>query len=425
MSKKDDEKRKKATIAIVAAAVAMLAIGLAILMNNARHNAPKTVNKKAPIKTITPASQLVEQSWVAKAQKQIQQQQRLIQELRQKQKQQQQELERLRKEKLSNSLPKITNENKQSKTNPFPSYPPAPKINVNYKQPSRFSLNSNKEPVNNFPENPTIIGGIAEASPENIQNTQPKQTQNTQKTTKPNSVNPALKQTLSSPKGERAAKTNKPKQKPIVIPPGSFVKAVLLSGADVPTMGNGSVGPIPVIFRVVDMAQLPNFYKANLKSCFLVGQATGSLSAERAYIRVTKLSCVKNDGSPLVKSVQAYVTGVDGKVGLSGRVVSKQGALLARTLIAGFLKGVGEAFNESQTTISVSPLGETKSVAPDTHTILRYGIGGGVSKATEELAKFYMKMAKQMFPVIEINAGRKVDVVFLNEVKLTDSGVRR
>ena len=46
------------------------------------------------------------------------------------------------------------------------------------------------------------------------------------------------------------------------------------------------------------------------------------------------------------------------------------------------------------------------------------GIGGGVSKATEKLADFYMNMAKDMFPVIEIDSGRHATVILLSGVSL-------
>ena len=106
------------------------------------------------------------------------------------------------------------------------------------------------------------------------------------------------------------------------------------------------------------------------------------------------------------------ISGEDGKVGLRGEVVTKQGALLAKSLIAGFLTGIGEAFNQSQqytiaggtgTTTGVSDMGTSESI--------KYGAFGGASKAAEKLADFYLKMADQTAPVIEISAGRKVELI--------------
>jgi conjugal transfer pilus assembly protein TraB len=203
------------------------------------------------------------------------------------------------------------------------------------------------------------------------------------------------------------------------IPAGSFVKAVLLTGADIPTSSTGgTTGPLPVIFRITSLAQLPNSFKSNIKSCFVVGEATGSLASQRAYIKVTHLSCVTKKRQVISKGISGMVSGVDGNVGLSGKVVSKQGSMLARVLVAGFLQGVGQAFQTSQTNIMTSPLGSTQAVAPNTHTLLSYGVGGGVSQATQKLSSFYMKLANQMFPVIVIHAGRPVNIIFLQDVNL-------
>ena len=200
------------------------------------------------------------------------------------------------------------------------------------------------------------------------------------------------------------------------IPKGSFVKAVLLSGVDAPAGGKAMGNPHPVLLRITDRAILPNRWKADIKECFVLGSAYGDLSSERAYIRVESLSCVKEGGEAVEVQVKGFVTGEDGKVGLRGRVVTRQGQILARTLIAGFLEGVAKAFQYTSTNLLISPQGAVSTINPD--QAMQYGIVSGASEAAKKLADFYMKLANQMFPVIEINAGRKVDVVFLSEVKL-------
>lgn len=153
----------------------------------------------------------------------------------------------------------------------------------------------------------------------------------------------------------------------------------------------------------------------------MLGQATGSLSSGRAYIRLSKLSCVSKNGVAISKTITATAVGEDGKVGLAGKVVTKQGALLARVLVAGFLQGVGQAFQQSSENLSFSGLtGSTtqQPITPSGRELLSVGLGGGISQATQKLAQFYMNMANKMFPVIQINAGRKIDVMFLKGVYL-------
>ena len=201
----------------------------------------------------------------------------------------------------------------------------------------------------------------------------------------------------------------------VEIPAGSFVRAILLSGLDAPTGGKAQSMPYPVLLRVIDKSILPNKWQADIKDCFMVGEGIGELSSERVFIRVHTLSCVTESGKTYQKKIKAYVSGEDGKVGLKGMVVSKQGALLARTLLAGFLDGMAKAFTQQNTIVSVSPLGNTQTF--DTSQATQVAAFQGVGEATKKLADFYMKLVDQTFPVIEVNAGRKVDVVFLSEVK--------
>jgi conjugal transfer pilus assembly protein TraB len=202
------------------------------------------------------------------------------------------------------------------------------------------------------------------------------------------------------------------------IPSGTFVQAILLSGVDAPTGQQAKSEPHPVLLDLKDKAFLPNKWRDDIRECFVLGSAYGDISAERAYIRAEKFSCVRTDGTILERKVEGYVAGEDGKVGLAGTVVSKQGAMLARTLVAGFLEGVATAFNESNTNYDIGDEGVIKSF--DTSEAGGMAAFGGMSRAAERLSEFYMNMVNQMFPVVEINAGRKVDVVFLQQVNLDE-----
>ena len=115
--------------------------------------------------------------------------------------------------------------------------------------------------------------------------------------------------------------------------------------------------------------------------------------------------------------VKGYVTGEDGKAGLRGRLVSKQGQILANALLAGVASGIGSAFQQNATTLSVSPLGSTSTVEPSKQ--LEAGVGTGVGKALDRLAQYYISLAEKVFPVIEVDAGRTVDVVITQGVTLS------
>ena len=200
------------------------------------------------------------------------------------------------------------------------------------------------------------------------------------------------------------------------IPSGSFTRAVLLGGLDAPTGGQAQRNPQPVLLRLVDHAVLPNHFRARIKECFVVGAGYGDVSSERAYIRTESLSCVTRDGAAIDVPIKGYVAGEDGKAGMRGRLVSKQGQILANALLAGIAGGIGSAFQQNSTTFSVSPLGSTSTVDPGRQ--FEAGIGSGVGKALDRLAQYYINLAEKVFPVVEVDAGRTVDVVVTQGVSL-------
>lgn len=220
----------------------------------------------------------------------------------------------------------------------------------------------------------------------------------------------------------RQAPAKKETQKPSSrIPSGAFVRGILLSGLDAPTGGRAQSQPHPVLIRIVDKAILPNLYKADIRDCFVIGAGYGDLSSERAYIRLETISCIKKNGEVIEKKVSGFVAGEDGKVGLQGRVVSKQGQVLARMLVAGFIEGISRIFQQSGTTVIVSPTGGTTTQTIDPSQALKVGLAGGFSSAAKELVEFYKKLAEETYPVVEINAGRNVDLVFLQSIDFSTS----
>lgn len=200
------------------------------------------------------------------------------------------------------------------------------------------------------------------------------------------------------------------------LPSGSFIPGVLLSGLDAPAGVSASREPHPVLIELSDLAVLPNQFRLDVKECRIVGEGYGDISSERAFIRTTTLSCVKTDGSSIDVPLKGFVAGEDGKNGLRGRVVSKEGQIIAKALLAGFADGISKAFSLSATTVSVSPLGVTQTVDPD--RALEMGALTGVSRAADRLSQYYLRMAERIFPIIEIDAGRKVDIGILQGVPL-------
>ena len=209
---------------------------------------------------------------------------------------------------------------------------------------------------------------------------------------------------------ETAGKAEAKRDTRSYVPSGSFFRAALLGGLDAPTGGQAQSNPHPILMRVQDNAFLPNRYRFKIKECLALGASHGDISSERAYIRLESLSCVRHDGKAIDVPVKGYVVGEDGKAGMRGRLVSKQGQVLANALVAGIGAGIGQAFQQSATTISTNPLGSVGTIDPGKQ--FQAGIGTGVGKALDRLSQYYITLAEKMFPIIEVDAGRTVDVVF-------------
>lgn len=221
--------------------------------------------------------------------------------------------------------------------------------------------------------------------------------------------------------GMTGKKASRPKTKDDYIPSGSFTQGVLLSGLDAPTGGQAQSNPHPVVVRLTNLSTLPNINRFDVKECFVTGAGYGDISSERAYIRTETLSCILRNGTVVDQQIKGFLAGEDGKNGLRGRVVTKQGQILANALLAGIASGIGSSFSQSRTTTSVSPLGSTQTVQGD--QVVEAGIGEGIHSAMDRLAKYYIDLANKMFPIIEIDAGRMVEVVitkgfFFNDPEL-------
>lgn len=209
--------------------------------------------------------------------------------------------------------------------------------------------------------------------------------------------------------GDSFRSNEKAKRAPIdFIPAGSFVRVAMLNGVDAPTGGQAQSNPLPVAFHVIDVANLANKHKLDIKDCRFIAAAWGDLSSERMMGRTETLSCIIN-GETVEMPVKGQVIGEDGKTGVRGRLVTKQGQLLANALFAGTLSGIGQAIQQSSSIVNSGAGGMTQIVDPD--KVAQAGLGGGLGSASNMLAQYYLKAADKLFPVIETDGGRTVEIL--------------
>ena len=206
---------------------------------------------------------------------------------------------------------------------------------------------------------------------------------------------------------------------------GAMITGVLINGADVPTGQAGEKQPTPTLIRVKKDAILPNQFRADIRECFILAGGYASMATERAYMRTERLSCVRNDGGVIETSLDGYITGEDGKVGMRGKLVSKEGAVIARTLAAGFIgafgKGLGQGLS-GQSNGSGFSVSSQQEVS--TSQAVKQGVGAGISDAFGKVEDFYLDIAKQMVPIVEIDAGRAADIILVHGVSLKFSQQR-
>jgi conjugal transfer pilus assembly protein TraB len=207
------------------------------------------------------------------------------------------------------------------------------------------------------------------------------------------------------------------------VPSGSYAKAVLTSGVVVSTAMATQSNPQPIMLRLADSGHLPRGFQSKLKDAVLIGSCYGDLSSERAMCRIASLSYVEEDGTTVEKAVEGWLIGEDGAPGLRGKIVDKSGPAVRESFIAGMLSGMANFLKfESQSNVfPVSPFGQTNALKSG--QALQSSAGQGASNALDKLAEFSIKRAESMQPVIVINPGRVIDVVFKKGFDLNGDAV--
>lgn len=201
------------------------------------------------------------------------------------------------------------------------------------------------------------------------------------------------------------------------IPAGAFVQGRVLTGVYAATGAGASSAALPMLIRLENTAVLPNAWKTNVKSCHLTASATGDLSSERVFVRLDRLSCIGETGEVLDVQVKGYLVGSDGKVGLRGKLVTRSGQAIASALSVGLLSGLGNAISRNNEEIDTSVFGT--QTTRYTNAWLS-GLGDGMADAMDRITDYYLKLADRIFPVLEVEAGRRVDAVFSQGVLLAD-----
>lgn len=202
---------------------------------------------------------------------------------------------------------------------------------------------------------------------------------------------------------------------PNYLPPNSMANAVVVVGADATTNTRSQSEPLPVVLRITGPARSVygegRLLATRVQGCLVNGAAYGDLSSEKVYVRLQRMTCSQPGGRFAVSSVKGFVA-FGGKVGVRGRVVSREGSLTTQAFLAGLLGGAGDAFNAANR-IPVIGQGNDPQL-PSAENVGITAIAGGARQAGTTLSEYLIERAEQYQPVIEMPTGAQVEVVFLD-----------
>ena len=207
------------------------------------------------------------------------------------------------------------------------------------------------------------------------------------------------------------------------LPAGAHAQAVVLAGVDASAGLSSQGDPRPVLLRIAGpawtAAEDGTAMSVDLAGCTVTGAAHGDLSSEKVYARLRTLTCAGGDPDSVVETeVAGFVAGT-GKTGVRGPVISREGALVEKAFLAGLVSGVGQGVQAAFSPQAVATGGGAAAVAnTGLGDIGRAGLGAGASTAGQKVADYMIRRAEQYQPVIQLHAGTRVTVVFLEGTRL-------
>ena len=206
------------------------------------------------------------------------------------------------------------------------------------------------------------------------------------------------------------------------LPAGAHAEAVVLAGVDAAAGVSSQGDPRPVLLRIVGpawtAAEDGTAMQVDVDGCTVTGAAHGDLSSEKVYVRFRTMTCAgPRPGTVIETPVAGFVAG-SGKTGVRGPVVSREGALVEKAFLAGMLSGVGQGVAQAFQPQAVATGGGASVANTALGDIGRAGLGAGASTAGQKVADYMIRRAEQYQPVIQLQAGTRVTLVFLEGARI-------
>ena len=210
------------------------------------------------------------------------------------------------------------------------------------------------------------------------------------------------------------------------LPAGAHAEAVVLAGVDASAGVSSQGDPRPVLMRITGpawtAAEDGMAMQVDVDGCTVTGAAHGDLSSEKVYVRFRTMTCAGPEPGTVVETdVAGFVAG-SGKTGVRGPVVSREGALVEKAFLAGLVSGAGQGVAQAFQPQAVATGGGAAVANTALGDIGRAGLGAGASSAGQKVADYMIRRAEQYQPVIQLQAGTRVTLVFLEGARIDGRG---
>ena len=206
------------------------------------------------------------------------------------------------------------------------------------------------------------------------------------------------------------------------LPAGAHAEAVVLAGVDASAGVSSQGDPRPVLLRITGpawtAAEDGTAMQVDVDGCTVTGAAHGDLSSEKVYVRFRTMTCAGPEPGTVVETdVAGFVAG-SGKTGVRGPVVSREGALVEKAFLAGMVSGVGQGVAQAFQPQAVATGAGAAVANTGFGDIGRAGLGAGAGSAGQKVADYMIRRAEQYQPVVQLQAGTKVTLVFLEGARI-------
>ena len=132
------------------------------------------------------------------------------------------------------------------------------------------------------------------------------------------------------------------------------------------------------------------------------------------------MTCAKRPNTVIELPIKGYIIS-QGKSGIRGKIISREGDLVLKSFLSGAISGFGSGAAQSYgprfTMNSGALVGEKQKIKD----IFSGGLSSGIGTSSEKLSDYFIKKAEQYQPVISIDEGTIVDIVFQEGFSLEES----